>query len=161
MSTFEGAIETVLKHEGGYVSDPDDPGGETNFGISKRTYPDIDIPNLTRGGAAEIYRRDWWDSNTLDKINSQPVATKLFDLMVNMGTHQAVKIFQRAVCDCGLLITVDGVLGKQTIESANAMSSDELLTAIRSRAGEFYRSLVTQKPSNIKFLDGWLKRAYS
>src|SRR5690606_2973445 len=58
---FLHAVEVVLEHEGGYVHDPHDPGGETKFGISKRQYPDLDIANLTREQAIEIYRRDWWD----------------------------------------------------------------------------------------------------
>ena len=52
--TFEEAVKSVLKHEGGYVNDPKDPGGETNFGISKRAFPDLDIKNLTEEDAIEI-----------------------------------------------------------------------------------------------------------
>ena len=53
---FDEIIEVVLHHEGGYVNDPDDPGGETNFGIAKRSHPDVDIANLTKDGAKEIYK---------------------------------------------------------------------------------------------------------
>lgn len=58
---FEEAVEFVLAYEGGYVNDPNDPGGETNFGISKRAYPNVDIKNLTREDVIDIYRRDYWD----------------------------------------------------------------------------------------------------
>ena len=54
-TSFEDIIEEVLKHEGGYVNDPDDAGGETNFGIAKKFNPDVDIKNLTKEGAKKIY----------------------------------------------------------------------------------------------------------
>ena len=58
---FPAFINRILGHEGGYVNDPQDPGGETNWGISKRSYPGEDIKNLTLDQAAAIYRRDYWD----------------------------------------------------------------------------------------------------
>ena len=54
LTDFNDIIEVVLHHEGGYVNDPVDPGGETNFGIAKRSHPDVDIANLTKEGAKEI-----------------------------------------------------------------------------------------------------------
>ena len=63
LTKFEDIIEITLHHEGGYVNDPDDLGGETNFGIAKRFYPDVDIKNLTKDEASDIYRRDYWDKN--------------------------------------------------------------------------------------------------
>ena len=59
--SFDEIIDIVLEHEGGYVNDPDDPGGETNFGIAKRSHPDVDIANLTKAGAKEIYKAEYWD----------------------------------------------------------------------------------------------------
>ena len=61
MSKFDEIIEVVLEHEGGYVNDPKDPGGETNFGIAKRSHPDVDIKNLTKEGDKEIYKEVYWD----------------------------------------------------------------------------------------------------
>ena len=63
LTTFDEIIQITLEHEGGYVHDPTDLGGETNFGIAKRFYPDVDIKNLTEDGAKEIYKRDYWDKN--------------------------------------------------------------------------------------------------
>jgi len=62
---FDEIIEVVLHHEGGYVNDPKDPGGETNFGIAKRSHPDVDIKNLTKDGAKEIYKEHYWDKNII------------------------------------------------------------------------------------------------
>ena len=57
LTTFDEIIEVTLHHEGGYVHDPSDLGGETNYGIAKRFYPDVDIKNLTKEGAKEIYKK--------------------------------------------------------------------------------------------------------
>ena len=59
-SSFDLAIPIVLENEGGYVNDPADPGGETKYGISKRSYPALDIKNLTVEQATAIYLRDFW-----------------------------------------------------------------------------------------------------
>ncbi len=65
---FSAALKFALKWEGGYVNDPDDPGGETKYGISKRAHPEVDIKNLTVAQAGEIYKREYWDSIGLDSI---------------------------------------------------------------------------------------------
>ena len=67
---FRKAIEVILKYEGGYVNDPNDLGSETNFGISKRSYPNVDIKNLTKEQAIEIYHRDWWVRYEYDKMKT-------------------------------------------------------------------------------------------
>ena len=59
--TFDAAFDRLIWHEGGYANDPDDPGGETNWGISKRAYPNLVIKALTREQAREIYQRDFWN----------------------------------------------------------------------------------------------------
>src|SRR5690606_39725856 len=86
---FLRAVEVVLEHEGGYVNDPRDPGGETNWGISKRAYPDLDIANLTRTDAIAIYYRDWWQRYEYDRLKDDAVVTKLLDMAVNMGPATA------------------------------------------------------------------------
>ena len=68
LTTFDEIIELTLKHEGGYVHDPKDLGGETNFGIAKRFYLDVDIKNLTKEGK-EIYKKDYWDRNKVDQLH--------------------------------------------------------------------------------------------
>lgn len=157
MAEFEKAIDKVLAHEGGYVNDPADPGGETNFGISKRRYPNEDISALTPERARQLYRIDYWQ---YDAIESQAVATKVFDLAVNMGPLRAHKILQMALNRLGPgMIEVDGVLGPQTLWAVNRTAECELLAAIRQRQKEFYLRLVHRDPGVAKFLPGWLKRA--
>lgn len=106
---FLRAVDLVLKHEGGLVDHPADPGGLTNFGISQRAYPDLDIRRLTRQQAMEIYHRDYWLPIRCDELPA-PVAIVLFDMAVNMGRDRAVRLLQRA-----LNIPQDGLIGPRTV----------------------------------------------
>jgi hypothetical protein len=80
--SFEKIIQFTLQYEGGYVNDPYDPGGETNFGITKRSYPHEDIKGLTKGRATEIYEKDFWNKLTIEDDKTRMVA---FDTAVNIG----------------------------------------------------------------------------
>lgn len=88
MDNFDRCIPFVLKWEGGYVNHPDDPGGETKYGISKRAYPDLDIKSLTLDDAKSIYRRDYWDASNCDSFDL-PLAVVVFDSAVNCGVGRA------------------------------------------------------------------------
>lgn len=88
-NNFEAAMKFIFKWEGGYVNDPDDPGGETKYGISKRAYPNVDIKNLTKDQAKEIYFRDYWLKAGLDKY-PQDKAIVLMNVAVNMGVAKAL-----------------------------------------------------------------------
>jgi lysozyme family protein len=159
MAEFTPAFEFVLPHEGGYAFDADDPGGRTKFGISQRSYPDIDIENLTLEEAAKIYKRDYWEPHPYAQIIDQDVANKVFDFCVNMGSHQANILLQRACCECGMMLTVDGVIGPQTLRTVNSLPKLDLLSALKGQATDFYREIVEKRPSSFKFLHGWLARA--
>ena len=91
--TFKEAIEIVLKHEGGYINDKDDPGGETNMGVSKKAYPDLDIKTLTKKDVHGIYFRDYWQKAKCDKLPNN-LQLIYFDMVVNMGKSRAVKILK-------------------------------------------------------------------
>ena len=108
MADFERAIAFVLKHEGGYVNSPNDPGGETNFGISKRANPTVDIRALTRETATAIYRARYWDPIQGDAL-PDCVGLALLDWYVHSGTP-AVQALQRLVG-----VIADGVLGPATL----------------------------------------------
>ena len=100
----------VLDLEGGYVDDPDDPGGETRWGISKRSYPNLDIKNLTKEAALDIYKRDFWDgSGALIEDIDQATAMVLFDMALNSGAKTAIKKLEET-----LHVAQDGVIGPQT-----------------------------------------------
>ena len=158
---FEKAITLVLKHEGGYVNDPNDLGGETKYGISKRSYPHLDIKTLTVEQAIEIYRRDWWDKYRYGDIKDQDVATKVFDLSVNMGPATAHRLLQEALVFLDYPVEIDGIIGPQTIAAANKADPRRLLQVLRWLAAHHYYRIAAQRPQSRAFLLGWLGRAYS
>ena len=143
---FVAALEKVLAHEGGYVNDPDDPGGETKFGISKRSHPNLNIRDLTREQAAAIYHRDYWVRPKIDRIADERLAAKVFDLGVNVGTGRAIKLLQRAANSLGCELAVDGILGPATLGAVNGYRHPKaLLCALILEAGRYYRSLCKPK----------------
>lgn len=159
MSDFRPAFEFMIRHEGGYVNDPHDAGGETNWGISKRAYPELDIKTLTQEDAAQIYQRDYWQPHPYGMIESQGVADKVFDFAVNMGFNRAHKLLQSSCNECGQLTTVDGGFGPVTLRATNACDPKRLIDELKASASKFYMTLASERPTNQKFLNGWLTRA--
>ena len=158
---FVRAVTRVLANEGGHASLPGDPGGETNFGISHRAYPDLDLAGLTRDGAVAIYFRDFWKAGRYHELPDS-IAVKLFDLAVNMGPAHAVRCLQRALRACGRLVVEDSALGNTTVSSANRVDGGALLAALRSEAAGYYSATAASKPGDGEsgFFEGWLNRAY-
>ena len=154
MKNFDEIIEKVLEHEGGYVNDPKDLGGETKYGITKRFYPDVDIKNLTVEQAKEIYKKDYWDRNRVESL-PQNLWHIYFDMCVNMGKRTAVKVLQRAAVNKGKDIEVDGGLGPMTIGALKGVELDR----VRAYRVKFYVDLITDKPEQEKFFLGWFRRA--
>lgn len=156
LERFKAVILHTLKWEGGYVNDPDDAGGETKYGITKRQYPHIDIKNLTKDQAVTLYKSDYWKSYH-DKIKSYKIAGKLFDLSVNMGHRHPNRMLQRAVNQLGGNLVVDGVLGPLSIAAINNCNEDELYIAFYNQAKTRYEKLA-RRGNNKKFLKGWMNR---
>jgi len=162
-SAFPAAVEFVLHHEGGYVNHPNDPGGETNFGISRRAYPNVDVAGLTPYKAKQIYRLDYWDRLNLDHFPAV-VATIVFDTAVNMGRRRAVQFIQQAFNQLpdGGHLAVDGRLGPLTRRAITGwceahpawMMAQELILLRVKR----YSVLARQKEKRV-FLRGWIARA--
>lgn len=156
LTQFDDIIEIVLHHEGGYVNDPKDPGGETNFGVAKRSHPDVDIKNLTKDGAKNIYREHYWDKNKVEELPEQ-LRHIYFDMCVNQGKGRAVKILQRSANAKGADLKVDGGLGPKTLGAIQ--KSNVELQRVRAYRVKYYADLVTRKPDLEKFYYGWFKRA--
>ena len=154
MKNFDEIIEQVLEHEGGYVNDPKDLGGETKYGITKRFYPDVDIKNLTIEQATEIYKKDYWDKNKVESL-PQNLWHIYFDMCVNMGKRTAVKVLQRAAVNKGRDIEVDGGLGPMTIGALKGVELDR----VRAFRVKYYVDLITARPEQEKFYLGWFRRA--
>lgn len=155
MDNFERAVSVILENEGGYVNHPKDPGGETNYGISKRAYPEIDIKNLTRDQAKVIYKRDYWDRCRCGEM-PYPVALNVFDTAVNSGIKRAAKILQVAINLSGGKVTADGIVGNKTIAACNALDAGAVAKTFAKLRLDFFRSLATFEV----FGRGWTKRVH-
>lgn len=129
-ASFTKAVAFTLQWEGGYSHHPDDPGKETNFGISKKSYPHLDIANLTREQAVEIYRRDYWTALGCDDL-PYPLDVIVFDTGVNCGVSRARKWQEQT--------------------QGNSI-------ALFMRRLEHYTYLVRVNRKFVAFLAGWLNR---
>lgn len=175
MAEFAKAIGIILEHEGGskYTNIPEDSGGPTKWGITlatlarwrgQRTYPG-DVQRLTREEACAIYRKGYWDPCHGDEIADQVVATKCFDMAVNLGVERkgtdAAELVQRAVNRCAPLnqVSVDGQIGPQTVEAINLCDPNRLIDALCTEQRDYYLRLIALKPTQGKFRRGWLRRA--
>lgn len=191
-SNFDNALPTILEHEGGYVDNKHDPGGATNFGISLRYLQargdldgdgfldgDIDrdgdvdaddIVAMDEQAAGVFYKTGFWYPGKYGLIDDQELATKAFDLGVNMGIKQGAKCIQRALQATGADVKDDGAIGPATIAAINAADPSVVLAATRSEAAGFYRALILRNsalrkrmvdvPDFSVFKTGWLRRAY-
>jgi len=146
--TFDQAFDVLIKHEGGYVDHPSDPGGRTNYGISQRAYPSEDIRNMTLERAKQIYRRDYWDACRCDELRGD-IGFHVFDAAVNSGVRRASLWLQAAAG-----ATPDGKIGPQTIAAANAMDPSDVVRMISGIRLRFMTDLSTW-PS---FGRGWTRR---
>ena len=181
MANFEEAVKVVLKHEGKFNDDPHDAGHATNYGISLRflqlTNKDInadgaidikDILALDPFTAKKIYKEEWWNKHNYDLIKSQIIATKIFDLAVNMGASQCHVLVQNALnevrksTDSLYVVKVDGIFGPYSIAATNHLiqinKESQLLRQIKLNAGHFYSALALKRPNLKRFLNGWMYR---
>ena len=153
-SDWEKAIAFVLAMEGGYTLDPNDPGGETNFGISKKAYPSLDIKNLTVDMARVIYERDYWIPCSCDDLPT-PFAIAVFDTAVNQGVTAAKRILQLA-----LGVNVDGTIGQKTIEAAVRAGERQVKLFLAERLAHYAR-LMADNPKLLVFATNWSFRVVS
>jgi lysozyme family protein len=148
MMDFESAFNRLIGVEGSYVNDPADPGGETKYGISKATYPQEDIPNLTLDHAKALYLRDFWGPAGCDAVPDGLKYT-LFDMAVNSGVRTAVRNLQQAVGE-----KEDGVLGPHTLQAVQAMGPSRVMA--RFQGYRLY--MMTDLKTWPSYGKGWAKR---
>ena len=161
MTDLFSAIFTVLiGEEGGYTNDPKDPGGETNWGIDKRSHPNVDIKNLTQDQAKQIYLEDYWifqkSPAQFSGDNLPPaLALMMFDAAVNNGPVRAREWLQAAVG-----VATDGVIGSQTLAALRvaladpALGPDGLAAEFLARRIDFMATLSTWSYFGL----GWSRR---
>jgi len=147
MLDFDTTFERLLGHEGDYSNDPRDPGGETKFGISKRSYPNVDIKNLTVEQAKEIYHRDFWSP-----LMGIPPAVRFqaFDFAVNSGIQTAIRKLQSAIG-----VADDGIWGPVSALRLSAMDVSDVIMLYVAERLDFWRKL-SKWPD---FGAGWAGRA--
>lgn len=133
--TFDDAFDRLIGHEGGYVNNPNDPGGETHWGISKRSYPHLNIKTLTRAQARTIYRRDFWNRIHGDELYDG-LAFQVFDFAVNSGIETAVRYLQRAIG-----VADDGVWGPVSAKAAAAMTESDVIMHLNAERLDFMTRL--------------------
>ena len=155
MSDFDKAFELLIGNEGGYVNNQKDPGGETNWGITKTVavangYAG-DMRTMPKETAKGIYKKMYWDRLQCDQLPFV-VAFQLFDAGVNHGNSQAVKFLQRA-----LSVADDGVIGAKTIAATNSLDDLQIVMLFNAERIEFYASLKTFST----FGKGWVRRVAS
>lgn len=149
---FNSAFDRVIGHEGGYVNNPKDPGGETKYGIT------IDVArsegytgnmrDLTREQAKEIYRKAYWGKIKADQYPGA-IAYQVFDTAVNHGISQAIRFLQRAVG-----VIDDANLGPVTIAAIKAMPVNDVMARFNAERLNFYTNL----PTWASFGKGWVRR---
>ena len=161
---FKKAFEELIGIEGGYVNDPTDRGGETKYGISKRSYPHLDIKNLTLEQAQQIYWEDFWKASGSHHMIKYELALELFDTGVNMGQITARKFLQQAL---NLMnrnqvnypdLKVDGIVGPNTIAAYKKVDDRILLKVLNGLQFMRYVQICERVPSQEKYFNGWMKR---
>jgi len=148
-------ISNVIDREGGerLVNDPDDPGGLTKWGISKKAHPDEDIANLTLDDAIRIYLDDYWKPSRASDLPYH-LQDLYFDMVVNMGQHKGVKVLQEACNHKKSKLVVDGRIGPNTLRAAQSLEKDRL-KAFRVM---HYVKLCIANKRLMKYYYGWFRR---
>jgi lysozyme family protein len=180
MPSVEEVAAQIVAREGGYVNDPDDPGGATNYGVTIGTMKSLgldlnkdgrvdatDVRMLTRAQAQQIFVEHYFRRPRLSDL-PPAVQASVFDMYVNAGTN-AVKILQRLVARMGFSATADGVIGPQTLAAAldaAAAAPDHFADAYGIARRNYYYSLADQRPASRKYArsksggkGGWITRA--
>ena len=156
-ANFFKSLDMVLKHEGGFVDHPEDPGGATNKGITHKTYSDFlgrpledvsELKNIPDEHVQQIYKDGYWNRVKADQLPSG-VDFCTFDWAVNSGPGRAAKALQKAA-----MVTQDGAIGPMTLAAVEEELPEEIIEKITKEREEFYRSLRTFDT----FGKGWLRR---
>ncbi|MFL2777999.1 MAG: holin-associated N-acetylmuramidase [Paracoccus marcusii] len=180
MPSVEQIARQIVAREGGYVNDPDDPGGATNFGVTIGTMQSLgmdlnrdgridaaDVRALTRAQAEQIFVEHYFRKPRLAEL-PDPLQASVFDMYVNAGGN-AVKILQRLVSRMGFRTADDGVVGPMTIAAvadAAEAAPDHLVDAYGIARRNYYYALADQRPASRKYArskaggkGGWITRA--
>ena len=155
MANFDILFNRLMEHEGGYINHPNDPGGETMWGVTKRVARangyNGSMRQLPKSTAQAIAHKDYWRAIKGDDLPDD-VAWQVFDAAYNHGNRQAIKFLQRAVGITGK--DVDGIIGNQTLTAVKCMDSDRIVMLFIAERLEFFTNLGTWQT----FGKGWSRR---
>ena len=149
---FNKCITVLLSLEGGYSDRPSDKGGPTNYGLSQKSYPDLNMKTLTRDRAIEIYFNDYWIPMNLSVITDDELVLRLFCMGVNAGIRTTIKILQKLMG-----VVADGFIGSDTARAIREFDGNVVDEFIK-RQKKFYVTLVQKDESQRPNLLGWLNR---
>jgi lysozyme family protein len=163
-AAFETALAFTLQREGGYVCDPADPGGATNYGITQAVYDahrrrqrfvTAPVRLIALSDVRAIYRRGYWEGARCSAFaTARPrLALAHFDAAVNLGVAQAAICLQRS-----LAVKADGVIGPVTVAAAEQCDERAAVRAYLWERARVYRVIAERRPWLGKFLEGWLAR---
>jgi lysozyme family protein len=164
---FPLAIAYVLQNEGGFVNDPKDAGGATNFGITmdtlsialKRPVSVTDVKNLTRDEAVAIYRAKYWNNSLFNFLEQSIVAIVMLDAAVLFGPLISILYAQKALRECDqVFITTDGIMGQETLKSLNTIDPKKFVQSFSDMLMSRIAVVVASRPTNAKFRKGWENR---
>lgn len=170
MSYYNKAFKEVIGIEKGYVNNKYDNGGKTKFGISKKSYPHLDIKNLTLNDAKLIYKKDFWDYEKLklENIPDEDIAIELFDTSVNMGQYRAGTILQTSLNNMNRNerlyadLVVDGWIAEKSLKALNViLKRNERMPLLKVLNGEqyyWYKIIIKNNPRQEMNFVGWMKR---
>ena len=152
MNVFDTIFERLMQHEGGYINHPNDPGGETMYGVTKRVavahgYTGA-MRNLPKETAQKIADKSYWQAIHGDEL-PRAVAWQVVDAAYNHGNRQAIKFLQRAVG-----ASADGVIGPRTLAAVKAMDANDIVFIFNAERLDFYTKLGTW----LTFGRGWSRR---
>jgi len=153
---FGEAFEFTIGAEGGYVDNKNDPGGETNFGISKRSYPKEDIKGMTVERARELYYKDYWCPaycEELVDINKPLTAMVIFDTSVHSGNANTRMLLQMAVG-----VKVDAMIGKYTKAAIELHKDMDLVEKVLEQRQKYYKMIISKNKKLKVFENGWANR---
>lgn len=161
---FDPAVKKVLIHEAGYADHPNDRGGPTNYGITKKTYENFvgrsvsksEIKNMPKGNAIQIYKTMYWDKVMGDDIDSYPIAFAIFDQAVNRGISRAIRQAQDV-----LGVYQSGKMTRGLVERLNNVDEQAFIERYLDESEQAYKNIVSANPTQQVFLRGWLNRVNS
>jgi lysozyme family protein len=173
MADFTQAFQLMIAHEGGYVNDPDDPGGETYKGVARKIFSkwdgwtkvdilkrqpgfpaNLDKDTELQGAVSDFYRVNFWDKINGDQITNQDVANSIFDFGVNAGVTTSASLAQMVIG-----VNSDGVIGPQSISGINNYDPNHFLASFTVAKIARYVNIVKKRPTSQKYFFGWVIRA--